>query len=89
MVPIFPHGAVLCERCLWMLGTDTQEASPWRAFAADKLGQGGNQVAAAAAPGLCLAFRVRGGCEDPAGAASRIAVCTLQSTCTPNLTRGL
>lgn len=68
-----------------MLGTDAQEASSWRAVAADKLGQGGNQVAAAAAPGLCLAFRVRGGWRGRL----QDCLCTLQSMCTPNLTRGL
>lgn len=68
-------GAVLCKRCLQVLGADPREASPGRAIAADKRRQGRNQVAASGTPGVCLVFRARGGCEDAAAAAWRIAAC--------------
>ena len=55
------------------LVTNTHEASPFREIAADKLAQGCNQVAASGLR-VCLVFCTRRGFEDPARAASRIAV---------------
>lgn len=51
-----------------------REASPWREIAADKCGQGCNQVAVSGTPGVCLVFCVRGGFEGPARAASGIGM---------------
>lgn len=51
---IFPRGAVLSEHRLvyGCLVTNTHEASPFREIAADKLGQGCNQVAASGTQGV-------------------------------------
>lgn len=56
----------------WLV-TNTHVASPLREIAADKLGQGCNQVATSELR-VCLVFCLRRGFEDPARAASRIAV---------------
>lgn len=80
LAPISLRGIVLSERCLvcTRLVTDTHGASPFRETAADKSRQGCNQAAVSGTPGMCLVFCERRpqkprGCEDPAGAASRLA----------------